>query len=343
MDNITHTLFALTLANAGLRRAGRGSTTALVIASNIPDIEILTAFTGGRVAYLADHRGPTHGPLGLGLAVATAAAVWLARRTFWRGERSATFLSLLIVSVVGVIGHVALDLATSYGTRVLSPFRETWYGVDWMPIIDVYLWVILLAGVVAAIRRPAWRTRAAMVALTLMAGDYALHAAAHAVALRDAVSIQEAALPGSVGRVDQTFHYLDSGDPAALPAALPTFFSPFRWRLVLRAPEGFKVEEIDLFGRGSPEDVITFPDARGGAVTRASTAPMARMFLEFARFPSAEAIPHKNGDVTVHWYDMRFAARQTDPRDRRQHTSPFGVWVTLSPTGAILAQGLGPG
>jgi membrane-bound metal-dependent hydrolase YbcI (DUF457 family) len=343
VDNITHTLFALTLASAGLRRAGRGSTAALVIASNIPDIEVLTAFTGGRVGYLAAHRGPTHGPLGLGLAVATAAAVWLGLRMWRRGGRSATFLSLLGVSTIGFLGHIALDLPTSYGTRVLSPFLNTWYGVDWMPIIDVYLWVILAAGVAVGLLRPAWRTRAAVAALALMAGDYALHAATHAAALREAVALQEAALPGSVGRVNQAFHYLDGQDPAALPAALPTFVSPFRWRLVMRAPEGFRVEEIDLLERRPPGDIITFPDQRGGPVAQASAAPLARMFLDFSRFPAAEALPRKDGEVTVHWYDMRFAQHQNEPGDLRQHTSPFGVWVRLSATGQIIAQGLGPG
>ncbi len=85
VDNITHSLFAVTLANAGLRRAGRGTTATLVIASNIPDIEVLTAFTGGRLAYLAAHRGPTHGPLALALALAAAAVVWLVQRI--RGRR----------------------------------------------------------------------------------------------------------------------------------------------------------------------------------------------------------------------------------------------------------------
>jgi membrane-bound metal-dependent hydrolase YbcI (DUF457 family) len=343
VDNITHSLFALTLASVGLRRAGRGSTAALLIASNIPDIEVLTTLTGGRVAYLAVHRGPTHGPLGLGLAVATAAGVWLVMRTFRRGERSATFLSLLAVSTIGFLGHIAMDLATSYGTRVLSPFRGTWYGVDWMPIIDVYLWVILAAGVAAGLRRPAWRARAAAVALLLMAGDYAVRAGAHEIALRDAVSLQEAALPGSAVRVDRGFHYLDGGDPAALPAALPTLVSPFKWRLIVRAPEGFRVEEIDLLAGRQPADVITFPDDRGGAVARAEAAALARVFLDFSRFPAAEALPHPNGDVTVHWYDLRFAQHQDEPGDLRRHTSPFGVWVRVSKAGEIVAQGLGPG
>ena len=56
-----------------------------------------------------------------------------------------------------------------------------------------------------------------------------------------------------------------------------------------------------------------------------------------------EALPRKDGGVTVHWYDMRYAERPTDPNDHRRHTSPFGVWVQLSPSGRIVAQGLGPG
>ncbi len=343
MDNITHSLFALTLASAGLRRAGRGSTAALLIASNVPDIEVLTVFTGGRIGYLAAHRGPTHGPLGLGLAVATAAVVWLTQRGARRRGQAASFGALVAVSAIGVVGHIAIDLATSYGTRVFSPFWNTWYGMDWMPIVDVYLWAILAAGVVAGLVRPALSARVAAAALALMAGDYALHASAHAVALREAVSMQEAALPGSVGRVDQVFHYLDSEDPATLPAALPTWRSPFRWRVIMRAPEGFRVEDVDLLGHGPAPDVISFPNDGGQLVARATEAPMARMFLGFSRFPAVEALPHHNGDVTVHWYDLRFAARPTERGDGRQHTSPFGVWVRLSPTGAVVAQGLGPG
>ena len=75
MDNVTHTLFALTLARTPLGRRP-GATAALVLASNAPDIDIVAAF-GGSANYLAWHRGPTHGPLGvLGLGLVTAAMVW---------------------------------------------------------------------------------------------------------------------------------------------------------------------------------------------------------------------------------------------------------------------------
>ncbi len=343
MDNITHSLFALTLANAGLRRAGRGTTAALVIASNIPDIEILTAFTGGRVAYLAAHRGPTHGPLALALALAAAAVVWLVQRIRGRRDGAASVPALVAASMIGVVGHVAMDLATSYGTRVLSPFRDTWYGVDWLPIVDVYLWAVLAGLLAAGIARPERRRRLAIAALVLTAGNYALRAGAHEAALREAVAIETRAVPGSSPRPHFAFSYLGPGAPAALPAALPTLGSPFRWRLITRLPSGFAVREVDLLRRRDVGDPIVFPDEHSAPVERAALAPIARTFLAFSRFPSADAMTHRNGDVTVHWYDMRFAERVVAPADGRAYTSPFGAWVRLSPNGSIVGQGLGPG
>src|SRR5205814_8381635 len=77
VDNLTHTLFGLTLARTALGRAGRGTTAALVVASNAPDVDIV-ATASGALSYLRWHRGPTHGPIGLiGLGLATASLVWL--------------------------------------------------------------------------------------------------------------------------------------------------------------------------------------------------------------------------------------------------------------------------
>ena len=85
LDNLTHTLFALTLARTPLGRAGRGTTAALLVASNAPDIDIVTT-AGGGVSYLQWHRGPTHGLLGVaGLGVLTAGLVWLWQRFRDRG------------------------------------------------------------------------------------------------------------------------------------------------------------------------------------------------------------------------------------------------------------------
>ena len=149
MDNVTHTLFALTLARTPLARAGRGTTVALVLASNAPDVDIV-ATIGGAPSYLTWHRGPTHGPLGIiGLGLVVAGLVWIARRGLGRDrdeDLEAPFAMLVPISIIGVVCHVLMDLPTSYGTRVLSPFDWHWFAVDWMPIVDFYLLFALAAG-----------------------------------------------------------------------------------------------------------------------------------------------------------------------------------------------------
>src|SRR5437667_4305085 len=141
MDNVTHTLFAATLARTPLSQAGRGTTAALILAWNAPDIDIV-ATAGGAVSYLTWRRGPTHGLLGVvGLGVVTAGLVWTGRRIYdqrraRRGvistdrtataaptsEADASFGMLVAVSILGVLLHVLIDVPTSYGTRFLSPF-----------------------------------------------------------------------------------------------------------------------------------------------------------------------------------------------------------------------------
>jgi len=123
-------LFGLTLGRTALGRAGRGTTATLLLASNAPDIDIVTT-AGGALKYLEWHRGPTHGPIGvLGLGLATAALVWGGRRIWDKRstDAPASFLMLWGVAIVGVICHVLMDLPTSYGIRLLSPFNRHWFG-----------------------------------------------------------------------------------------------------------------------------------------------------------------------------------------------------------------------
>ena len=343
MDNLTHTLFALTVANAGLRRAGRGVTATLVLASSVPDLEFVTGFAGGRLAYLTAHRGPTHGPLGLALGAAMAACVYLARR--WRGPRDddASFPALVLAGLLGVAGHVAMDFATSYGTRVLSPFSQVWYGVDWMPIVDPWLVAVLGAGLIAAWLRPRARRQLAVAALLIMVGYYGFRASAHGHAMRLAVAREEAAGVRDDGGRPRVFAYLNEQHPAALPAALPTEVSPFRWRLITRTADGFEVAEVDLRrGDAGQRPALRFPNDRDDLVQEAATAPTARAFLGFSRFPAVEVMRHRNGDVTVHWYDMRFG-ESAPAGDPRSAISPFGAWVRLTSDGRLVGHGLGPG
>jgi membrane-bound metal-dependent hydrolase YbcI (DUF457 family) len=76
VDSLTHSLFAVTLGRTSLGQGG-GTTLALVVASNMPDIDIVA--TGwDALEYLRWHRGPTHGRLAIVvLALPAAAIAWL--------------------------------------------------------------------------------------------------------------------------------------------------------------------------------------------------------------------------------------------------------------------------
>src|ERR1017187_1944517 len=59
MDNLTHTAIGLFLSRIGLGRWSPGATPIVLIAANIPDIDVVSS-AGGALNYLAYHRHLTH-------------------------------------------------------------------------------------------------------------------------------------------------------------------------------------------------------------------------------------------------------------------------------------------
>jgi len=364
MDNLTHTLFGAMLARTPLARAGRGTTAALLLASNAPDVDIVSAI-GGSASYLRWHRGPTHGPLGVAaLGVATAAIVWAADRLIARrsGARAeAKFGVLAAVSMIAVALHILMDLPTSYGTRVLSPFDWHWYAFDWLPIIDIYLLVILVLGVVfAAVSKASARRMAALV-FVLMGVNYGLRATAH----HQAVDRAAANLGPLLTPCDQQSP-LYQGELAVWPrprsqavtsasgsclvevAAVPTFVSPFRWRIIAQLTNGYELRELNLLDTGQDDGSeriarlsIRYPNVWTPAVSRAAATGTASVFLGFSRFPSARSFTDRTGTSIVRWSDMRFAGGLFTLQNRGSRPEPFNVTVRLSPDGRVVEERMG--
>jgi membrane-bound metal-dependent hydrolase YbcI (DUF457 family) len=371
MDNLTHTLFALTLGRTPLGRAGRGTTTALVIASNAPDVDVVTAARGG-AAYLRWHRGPTHGPFGvIVLAALTATIVWAIQRRSKRRagdeEPNASFRMLLAVSIVGVLGHILMDLPTSYGTRFLSPFGWNWFALDLMPIVDVYLVVALFAGLLIGQSSAEARRRGAAIVLVLMAANYGVRIAARHEALALAPRVFGPLLPQPCAAGSTTSPLLafwprrPPAIPAAMPggasrclvdlAAIPGFGSPFQWRLIARLSNAYELHDVNVLDpelRRPPEPgdapwriTLRYPDQWTPLVTAAARAPTAQTFLGFSRYPAARWVTdQRTGIVTVRWTDMRFASGMTmDQRIGRGNL--FGATVRLAPDGQVVEERLG--
>ncbi|HEV3062251.1 MAG TPA: metal-dependent hydrolase [Vicinamibacterales bacterium] len=365
MDNLTHTLFGATLARTPLGRAGRGTTAALVLASNAPDIDFVAA-AGGGVKYLEWHRGMTHGPLGvMGLALVVAAIVAIARRLNprWQHPDDAPFAMLVAVAAVGVLFHVLMDLPTSYGTRFLSPFSWRWFGVDWMPIVDVYLLIVLASGLFFGRVSDFARRRNAAIVLTVAAGIYGMRAAAHRQALDLAPRLFGPTLPPRCDPPDAGAAWLDSW-PAPVPspplpgrrclveiAAIPTFISPFDWRIVAQMSNAYEIHDINVldsrFRRPDSEtnvfwrQVTRFPNIWTPAVQQAAVTRLGRVFLGFSRFPAARTVSDAAGDTTVRFSDVRFAVGPflTDLQGRR--VQPFTATIRLDPQEHATSETLG--
>jgi inner membrane protein len=378
MDNATHTLFALTLARTPLGRAGRGAKAALLIASNVPDIDIVAVARGG-ISYLAWHRGPTHGPLGIvGLGVMTAGLVWVGQRTLDRrapgkaiaraseDEGHASFGMLVVVSLIGVLLHVLMDFPTSYGTRLLSPFDWHWFAVDWMPIVDIYLLSALAAGLMFGRVSAASSRRNAAIVFALMAAYYGIRGVAHHEAMALAPRLFGPLLPqrcdaqpstaplvASWPRATTPHPFAESGNRCLVEmAALPTFISPFRWRVVVQLSNAYEIHDVNLLDErfrspgGDTEGIrrltVRFPNQWTPQVARAADTRLGRVFLDFSRFPAARwVVEDKTGITTVRWTDMRFAGGVLTLEQPVRRPDPFTAVVRIGPDGRILDERLG--
>ena len=352
MDNITHSLFGWTIARAGLGRRVPYATATLILASNVPDVDIVAGFRGG-VDYLAVHRGPTHGPLGvigLGLVIAgiiSASARLRARRKSSGVENIAPqfFARWWGLAMIGIVCHVLMDLPTSYGTRLLSPFVWTWYAFDWMPIIDVYLWLVLtVALIVGSITR---RKRVAVLALGLMAFDYAARAALHDRALANAASFNGAGVSAPCATAPTLVVHAGSSDVSSVApdacveaAALPTFFSPFSWRAIRRQPNGYELSDRRVFGAQAPVHSAHLASDSSPDVTHSRTTRAGRVFFDFARFPVAEIPQRTAARTTVRLFDARFLMTPLGAGDATT-SARLSVVLTFDRSGRIVDERFG--
>src|SRR5262245_172819 len=116
MENLTHTLTGLMLSRAGLNRWCPRATPILLIAANLPDIDIVTRLAGP-LAYLDQHRGISHALIVAPFLSALSAAIV---RVVSRKPMS--WLPAVITGLIGVLSHLLLDWTNTYGIRMLLPF-----------------------------------------------------------------------------------------------------------------------------------------------------------------------------------------------------------------------------
>ena len=159
MDNLTHGLVGALIGQMGLKRKTGLAMPTLIIAANIPDIDAVATLLGGH-QHLAIRRGITHGPIAMVVLplLLWAAMLWFDAWQTRRGKRPSKRLPihkgwLLALAYIGCLSHPLFDWFNSYGIRLLEPFSSQWFYGDTIFIIDIWLWIALIAGVWISLRR----------------------------------------------------------------------------------------------------------------------------------------------------------------------------------------------
>lgn len=166
MDNLTHTLTGAAIGAAGLGRRTRLAVPALLLGANAPDIDAFAYFIDP-VTALDFRRGITHGVLAMVVLpfVLTALLMGidaLTRRAGWNKSAPANPRALVLVSAVAILSHPLLDLMNTYGVRLLAPFSWRWFYGDTLFIVDPWVLLALIIGLLIAKKRGAVAARAAL-------------------------------------------------------------------------------------------------------------------------------------------------------------------------------------
>ena len=159
MDNLTHSLVGALIGQMGLKRKTGLAMPTLIIAANIPDIDAVATLLGGH-QHLAIRRGITHGPIAMVILplLLWGIMLWFDAWQTRRGKRPEKRLPvhrgwLLALAYIGCLSHPLFDWFNSYGIRLIEPFSSQWFHGDTIFIIDIWLWIALIAGVWISIRR----------------------------------------------------------------------------------------------------------------------------------------------------------------------------------------------
>ncbi len=156
MDGLTQGLLGAAASQAALGHKLGGKAAVVGFAAGAaPDLDILIRSGHDPLMALEFHRHFTHSlffiPIG-GLLV--GALFWL----FWR--KSLAFWHAVLAATLAWATHGILDVLTSYGTNWLWPFSSARLAWDWIGIIDLFVTVPLLIGMVLAIKRKSvWPAR----------------------------------------------------------------------------------------------------------------------------------------------------------------------------------------
>jgi inner membrane protein len=307
MDTTTHALAGYMIAKTGLSRdTGKWGTIAGVSASIFPDVDLVLSPFLSTESMLKYHRHLTNSAflvIPFSLLLAGLFVKISGVRRFW---------TFFLICAVEILAHTFLDLITSYGTMILSPFSDYRFTLDWVFIVDLFLVSTFLFPMIAL---HMWKRRTqtlARVSVVLAALYISLCAYNHSWALSLAKD------------------YARQKDLAIeTVSSLPQPLSPFNWGNYILTEKKIYQGFTNLIGKKSksieggnflshflsryqpiPQLQYTQWDRFDNSpwVEKALMLDEVRTFYWFARFPVVRERGIVNGNQRVEFFDLRFGS-----------------------------------
>jgi len=331
VDSITHTLAGALIARAiDDEKVGPWETIAGLAMGAFPDSDFVLGLFN-RQFYLEYHRDFTHSLILIPIYALFFSWVFVKiskRNYFW---------SFYKICLPVLVSHVLLDLFTSYGTMVFSPFFEHRYAWDLIFIIDLIFSGIIFFPLVSSLiwkKKSGWVCRGSLICLTV----YVLFC-----------WMQQ-------GRaLELTKTYARSLDEKVLGvASMPQPVSPFRWANYVETKDKVYQGFVDFIKKELPKQSSKPPSFFGKLrnlyyppdqiayrswaklpdspwVKRALQTEGAKFYYWFARFPVVRSVNSVDGIHRVEFMDVRFLM----PGIR----TPFVYYLEFDDSGRIQSEG----
>ncbi len=291
MDIPTHALTSFALARGFFPRRGSPVVAGMLIAGTIADVDQISVVFGP-AAYLAAYRTWTHSLLATFVIAGIAAAIVV----FLDKAKKPRLFTILAVSFAAAAIHIVLDLFQSAGETLLWPFRSTRFAADYLPGIDPWILVFLLAGILlpelfllvgseigAKDKAPRGR-KGALVALAIIAAYISARGIFHGEA---------------TGALDARSY---RGESPRRVGAFPDTLSLFTWHGIAETQSFLCVADVPVRS-GAQFDaeaaICQHKPEYSPALEMAQKTAVAQIFLQSARFPRATVEKTQDGYEVV--------------------------------------------
>lgn len=360
MDNLTHSLTGALAAKlletnaaaADDAKSRRALFWLFVVCANLPDLDVLLGLYGDPIFSTKHHRGLTHSVLWAPLFALAPALLcyrftashaeagerfpWLKtiaarlRSLFPPGGRPAheptpraakAFARFYLAALAGILIHISFDVITSYGTRLLLPFSQTRFALDWMFIVDPFFTIPLGALLGIGKLWPRARKPLVWIAAAFVFGYLGLemlcsrvaHARAREALARNGVTPQKVSV-------------------------LPQPLSVFKWK-ALAQTEAAVYQAFFSLWEESPAAFEKFDNASDPFVARAIATPEVQWYLTFARHPWIRSTPVGDHHL-VELTDLQFSVDQAliNALGATERQLPFVMRFVFTPQGDLLRQ-----